>query len=167
MEEFPINFDHLDIKENDKLEQIEEKTVDLVLNAYEEKLNYQKEIIKTINPSNNDEKALNIIKEVIRSVLIRKIDEAWQKHLLHIDHLRSDVSLRAIGQRDPLIEFKHEAFKLFSEFSQKLKIETSLDLFRFEMVPPERQKLQDTISKLQMHTQKSFVEDDDTNRGKY
>lgn len=79
-----------------------------------------------------------IISEVIRSVFIRRIDKLWQEHLLHIDHLRTEVSLRTVGQKDPLLEFKHEAFALFDAFSLKLKSEIALALFKFTMVLPEQ-----------------------------
>ncbi|HEY5260328.1 MAG TPA: hypothetical protein VIJ46_06740, partial [Rhabdochlamydiaceae bacterium] len=74
----------------------------------------------------------------IRNILIRNIDTLWQEHLLNIDHLRSEVHLRAIGQKDPLQEFKHEAFALFDSLSLKIKLEIAHALFKFEMVVPER-----------------------------
>ena len=88
--------------------------------------------------------------------MIRKIDTLWQDHLLHVDHLRTDVSLSTVAQKDPLIVFKQESFTLFDTFSQNLKMEIASDLFRFEMVAP-KESLQDTIKHLQLHTQKSFV----------
>ena len=51
-----------------------------------------------------------------------------------------DVNLRTVGQRDPLLEFKHEAFSLFKEFSQSVRTEIAQDLFRFEifLAPPSQ-----------------------------
>ena len=73
-----------------------------------------------------------------------------------MDHLRNDVNLRTVGQRDPLMEFKHESFNLFQTFSEKLKLEIARDLFRFEMVPQpppaeklQRENLQQVLSKMQ------------------
>ena len=51
-----------------------------------------------------------------------------------MDHLRSDVTLRAVGQRDPLTEFKHEAFALFDELSRNLRTEIARSIFRFEIM---------------------------------
>ena len=56
-----------------------------------------------------------------------------------IDHLRTEVHLRSVGQKDPLLEFKHEAFALFDSFSLKIKIEIAHALFKFEMMAPPRQ----------------------------
>jgi preprotein translocase subunit SecA len=89
--------------------------------------------------------------------MLKTIDQLWQEHLLSIDHLRSDVGLRAVGQKDPLLEFKHEAFRLFDELSQRIQMNISKDLFRFELVPPQEQRMQDSLRSLQMHTQKNFV----------
>ncbi len=58
-----------------------------------------------------------VLREVIRSLLIRNIDRLWQEHLLNIDHLRTEVHLRSVGQKDPLLEFKHEAFALFDSLT--------------------------------------------------
>jgi preprotein translocase subunit SecA len=73
----------------------------------------------------------------VRNLLIRNIDHLWQEHLLNIDHLRTEVGLRVIGQKDPLLEFKHEAFALFDTLSLRIKTEIGHALFKFEMVVPD------------------------------
>lgn len=105
-----------------------------VIDTFDEKLNYQKDIISKL--SEDPEKLLN---DIVRDIIISEIDLLWQKHLLAIDHLRADVNLRAVGQRDPLTEFKHEAFYLFENFSKKLKLEIAKKLFTFQMIPPKKQ----------------------------
>ena len=155
MAHFPVTFDAEELSDLSSLEEAENKASNKVLDTFEIKLKHQKEIVSGVNK--DEEKANTIIKEVIRSLLIQKIDELWQEHLLSIDHLRSEISLRVVGQKDPLIEFKHEAFRLFNQFSQNLKMSVSKDLFRFEMISPEQKRMQDMIAQLQLHTQKSFV----------
>jgi preprotein translocase subunit SecA len=154
MMHFPVTFDSQDFVNNKDISEIEEKATEKINQAFDEKLKYQKDLIAQVN---TEEKATKILKEVVRSLLVRKIDDLWQAHLLSIDHLRSDVSLRSIGQKDPLVEFKHEAFHSFELFSKKLKMDVSADLFRFEMISPEQKKLQDTIKDLQLHTNQSFI----------
>jgi len=78
-----------------------------------------------------------ILREVVRNILIRSIDRKWQQHLLHIDYLRTEVNLRVVGQKDPLLEFKHEAFVLFDALSETLKSEIAHSLFKFQMMIPE------------------------------
>ena len=81
----------------------------------------------------------DVLKEVMRNLLIRSIDKLWQEYLLHIDHLRTEVYLRAVGQKDPLLEFKQEAFVLFETFSYQLKAEIANAVFKFRMALPEDQ----------------------------
>jgi preprotein translocase subunit SecA len=81
--------------------------------------------------------------------LIRIVDKKWQEHLLQIDHLRNEVGIRAIGQKDPLQEFKQESFHLFSEFREKLKLEFAHGLFSFEMMLPQSEELKRSIERVQ------------------
>ena len=95
--------------------------------------------------------------EAIRNIMIRKIDQLWQEHLLRMDHLRSDVNLRTVGQRDPLMEFKHDAFVFFEEFSRTLRTEVAQDLFRFEIIMRAPPNLQEMLASLQLEATRSFV----------
>jgi preprotein translocase subunit SecA len=52
--------------------------------------------------------------QVERSLLLQILDQTWKEHLLALDHLRQGINLRAYGQRDPLNEYKREAFQLFA-----------------------------------------------------
>ncbi|MCH2059138.1 MAG: preprotein translocase subunit SecA [Verrucomicrobiales bacterium] len=65
-----------------------------------------------------------------RSVLLGGIDRLWQEHLYNMDALREGVHLRAHGQKDPLIEYKTEAFAVFQELMENIKSEVLVNLFR-------------------------------------
>jgi preprotein translocase subunit SecA len=56
-----------------------------------------------------------------KSVLLQTLDQVWKEHLLALDHLRQGIGLRAYGQRDPLNEYKREAFALFNGMLDDLK----------------------------------------------
>jgi preprotein translocase subunit SecA len=56
-----------------------------------------------------------------KSVLLQTLDQVWKEHLLALDHLRQGIGLRAYGQRDPLNEYKREAFALFNGLLDDLK----------------------------------------------
>jgi preprotein translocase subunit SecA len=56
-----------------------------------------------------------------RSLLLQILDQTWKEHLLALDHLRQGINLRAYAQRDPLNEYKHEAFVLFQEMLNHLR----------------------------------------------
>ena len=90
--------------------------------------------------------------------MLRRIDQLWQEHLLGVDHLRSDVHMRTVGQKDPLLEFKHESFSLFEKFSDQLRLDISRDLFRFEMMPQSaQQRLQQQLAMLQRGQQRPAI----------
>src|SRR5207247_7940897 len=55
------------------------------------------------------------LKEVERFTILSAIDRLWQEHLYDMDSLRHSIGLRSYGQRDPLVEYKAEAFKMFDE----------------------------------------------------
>ena len=71
------------------------------------------------------EKAANYGAEIMRmaekSILLQILDQAWKDHLLQLDHLRQGIGLRAYGQRDPLNEYKREAFELFEGLLRDLR----------------------------------------------
>ncbi|MBS0538679.1 MAG: preprotein translocase subunit SecA [Proteobacteria bacterium] len=60
-------------------------------------------------------------RQVEKSVLMQIFDQNWKDHLLHLDHLRQGIGLRAYGQKDPLNEYKREAFNLFSDLLTSLR----------------------------------------------
>jgi len=136
MTHFPVTFDEgVFDDEYLTIEQIEEIVVQKVLQAFRYKLDLEKEAIATFQRSSEKETdPLPILKEVIYSLLLRNIDTLWKEHLLAIDHLRTEVNMRVVGQKDPLLEFKHEAFTHFGRFTRELKLKISHALFKFEMI---------------------------------
>lgn len=135
---FPV---HLDAEG-----EVEKNGLTKIVDAFQKKLLYQRELLVTFRTDlTTAEKAQNVIQEVVRSLIIRKTDAHWQEHLLAIDHLRSDVHMRTVGQKDPLLEFKHESFALFESFSIRLRQEIARDLFRFELMPQQRPSIQEQI----------------------
>jgi preprotein translocase subunit SecA len=70
------------------------------------------------------------LKEVERYTILSAIDKLWQEHLYEMDSLRHSIYLRGHGQRDPLIEYKVEAFKIFDELMVNIKSEICHNIFR-------------------------------------
>jgi preprotein translocase subunit SecA len=56
----------------------------------------------------------DVMRQIERQVMLRLIDQRWREHLHEMDHLREGINLRAMGQKDPLIEWQREGFDLFS-----------------------------------------------------
>ncbi len=65
-----------------------------------------------------------------RYIILNAIDRLWQEHLYAMDSLREAVYLRAYGQKDPLIEYKTEAYDMFTELMANIKSEILHNLFR-------------------------------------
>jgi preprotein translocase subunit SecA len=63
----------------------------------------------------------DVWRQVEKSVLMQLFDQSWKDHLLHLDHLRQGIGLRAYGQKDPLNEYKREAFNLFNDLLTGLR----------------------------------------------
>ncbi|MCH6590453.1 MAG: preprotein translocase subunit SecA [Proteobacteria bacterium] len=83
------------------------------------------------------EKAANYGPEIMRSVekslLLQILDQVWKEHLLTLDHLRQGIGLRAYAQRDPLNEYKREAFSLFKAMLEHLRERVTLVLCHIEL----------------------------------
>ena len=80
-----------------------------------------------------------IMRGLEKQILLLVLDRQWKDHLLSLDHLRQGVQLRAYGQRDPLIEYKREAFNLFETMLGEVREETISLLSRIELRPQQAQ----------------------------
>ena len=78
-------------------------------------------------------------RQVEKSVLMQLFDQSWKDHLLHLDHLRQGIGLRAYGQKDPLNEYKREAFNLFNDLLTNLReqVVTLLATLQLRMDAPQ------------------------------
>ena len=100
---------------------------DISLWAGEEGVADQEILDRLLEASNRRlaEKAANYGSELFRmaekSILLQVIDQQWKDHLLALDHLRQGINLRAYAQRDPLNEYKREAFNLFDEMLESVR----------------------------------------------
>ena len=78
-----------------------------------------------------------------KSILLQLLDQQWKDHLLNLDHLRQGIWLRAHGQRDPLNEYKREAFEMFDEMLTRVRESVTVVLSHIEVrlgPPPEEQQ---------------------------
>jgi preprotein translocase subunit SecA len=79
------------------------------------------------------------MRQVEKNFLLRMVDEQWREHLTHLDHLKNVIGLRGYGQRDPLNEYKTEAFSLFEKLIGELRSNVTRWLLtvEFQFAPPE------------------------------
>jgi len=73
-----------------------------------------------------------------RRIILDIVDQQWKDHLLSLDHLKEGIGLRGYGQKDPLVEFKKEAFVLFEDMMARIDNETIRYLFHIQMQQAER-----------------------------
>ena len=78
--------------------------------------------------------------EVIRFIFLHVLDSAWKEHLLAMDELRRGIGLRAIGQKDPLLEYQFESYNLFTEMTERVRLNIAEYLFRVSVVKEEESK---------------------------
>jgi preprotein translocase subunit SecA len=76
-----------------------------------------------------------LLRDLERHVYLFTLDEHWRDHLYELDHLKGGIGLRAYGQRDPLIEYKKEAFTLFETLLREVREDFVQRLFRVQVEP--------------------------------
>ena len=143
MTHFPINVEESDLTGLDTAGIIEKIKLKIA-RQFETKMRFHIDEIDSLHddatfPEEYKTSPDSLLNEILRNILIRTLDRMWQEHLLHVDHLRTEVSLRVIGQKDPLIEFKHEAFALFERLISDIALEISHAVFRFQVAMPKPQ----------------------------
>ncbi len=75
-----------------------------------------------------------ILRKLEKLVMLNVIDNRWREHLLEMDYLKEGIGLRAYGQKDPIVEFKHEAYNLFKDLIEEIKVDTVRLLFNAKVV---------------------------------
>jgi preprotein translocase subunit SecA len=81
------------------------------------------------------------MRELERMIMLQIIDSQWKDHLLNVDHLKEGIGLRGYAQKDPLIEYKKESFRLFEELQTRIDDEVIKFLFLFH--PVEEQEIEE------------------------
>ena len=89
----------------------------------------------------------NQSKEIEKRILLQSIDMNWKSHIQYLEQLRQVVGLRSYGQRDPLIEYKKEAFDLFSNLLEKLKLDYIKVLMNLKVVVQPQKTKEDNVKK--------------------
>lgn len=84
-----------------------------------------------------DELTPEILRQIERHVMLSVIDNHWKDHLYEMDYLREGIGLRAIGQRDPLTEYKNEAFTAFQEMIEGIQEQFVRYIFHVEIAPQQ------------------------------
>ncbi len=132
-----------------KFENIYEKIKDFALEAYKEHeiqtVEFYNKIGKQYELNFNEQipfSADNVMRTMEKDILLRVVDNRWIDHLHNIDMLREGIGLRAYGQKNPLLEYKKEAYDLFNNMMYDIQSETVKHLYRtkfgIQIVAPEQ-----------------------------
>ncbi|MEF9437218.1 MAG: SEC-C domain-containing protein, partial [Candidatus Mariimomonas ferrooxydans] len=111
-----------DTEKTNNIEELHQRLSDEVKEAYENK---GKEI------------GSEILRYMEKVVMLQVVDLQWKDHLLSMDHLKEGIGLRGYGQRDPLVEYKKEAFEAFSAMSGRIASEVVSRLFKMQIAKGE------------------------------
>jgi len=119
----------------------EENEINKILNLNDE--NFEKEIKnKFLNKRSERERVLGKDQaiELEKKILLQLVDQNWKSHIQYLEQLRGFVGLRSYGNRDPLVEYKKEAFSLFENLLFKLKSDLTTVLLNLAIVEEGEQK---------------------------
>ncbi|MEO0141925.1 MAG: preprotein translocase subunit SecA [candidate division WOR-3 bacterium] len=115
----------------EKMEKIkQEELLDLLLERAKERLNFRKQ-----------EFGADVFNEMLKFILLGTLDSRWRDHLYALDALREGINLRAYAQKDPLVEYKQESFRMFDELLRDMARDVSGLVFRAAPRPVERKPL--------------------------
>ena len=123
--------------QNLRFEAIYDKLKDFALQSYRdhetEVINFYNQVVAQYDTEAVPQEAFsdnNVIRNLEKDILLRVVDNKWIDHLHNIDMLREGIGLRAYGQKDPLIEYKREAYDLFNKMMYEIQGDTVKHLFR-------------------------------------
>ncbi len=119
---FPISFDDLELGSL-SWDEMKQTILDRITDAYDRK---QKSLGE------------EMMRYLERSIMLHVIDSRWKDHLYEMDSLKEGIQLRAYGQRDPLVEYQHEGFRMFSDMIQRIKEEIVEFIFKVQAIQEER-----------------------------
>lgn len=95
------------------------------------------------------EVSTDIMQSLKRVIILRMVDSKWMSHLDNMDELRQGIGLRAYGQKDPLVEYKLEAFSMFQQMIEEIKQDVVKYIFKVQVVSEPRVT---STAKVQVHT---------------
>jgi len=116
---YPVQFQAADLQDAVTSEELTERILEEVNAAYEAK---------------EAEVTPDVMRQLERMVLMSVIDTKWREHLYEMDYLEEGIHLRAYGQRDPLTEYRREAFAMFDEMKTSIRDEFVRYIFHVELV---------------------------------
>ncbi|NOY64797.1 MAG: preprotein translocase subunit SecA [Nitrospirae bacterium] len=107
-----------DIEDIIGIEALREKIREDIVKAYEKK---------------EEEIGAELLRYIERIIMLQVVDNQWKDHLLAMDHLKEGIGLRGYGQKDPLVEYKREAYEMFAQMTERIKSEVLTRVFKVQI----------------------------------
>lgn len=117
----------------DEKSQYELKTKSLKLKAQDELTKFLQKLVFDVYQQREKTLGEEIVREMERHIYLNTIDKLWMDHLDAVDDLREGIGLRGYAQKDPLVEYKAEAFQMFERLTQQIKYEVVRKIFRIQV----------------------------------
>ena len=139
---FPLGLSENELADDPSTDALTNLVLNKVRDAYQLKANLE-------NPES--------LKDLEKHLVLQSIDQHWQEYLRSMDSLRESIGLQAYGQRDPLVEYKREAYSLFMDLMEKIYEEVANRLFRSATSVDAMEEFFKTLSGLRMPSQESSL----------
>ena len=130
-----------DIKASNNTKRLEKLGIEVFIGQRKSNILNAKIIVVSTAISKN-----NIELIEAKKIFLQIIDFSWRSHLQYLEQLRQVIGLRSYGQRDPLIEYKKEAFNLFSNLLEKLKLDYVTILMNLKVITEEKSSNEERVN---------------------
>ncbi|NWF97778.1 MAG: preprotein translocase subunit SecA [Nitrospirae bacterium] len=104
--------------------------------------------VKNTYKAKEQEAGSDLMRYLERIIMLQVIDTQWKDHLLGMDHLKEGIGLRGYGQKDPLVEYKKEAFEVFSAMSARISTEVLTRLFKIQI--QKKETIREPVKQIRM-----------------
>lgn len=122
---FAVTYPSTQIEKLNSLGELKDALISAIKDTYEKK---------------ESEIGSGMMRYIEKMIMLQVVDTQWKDHLLGMDHLKEGIGLRGYGQRDPLTEYKKEAFDVFAEMTDRIAIETLSRIFKIQIRKEEAVK---------------------------
>ena len=139
---FPLGLHEKDLPEERNVDTLTDLVLDRVKQAYDLKAGHE------------EPEALHRLEQ---HLILQAVDEHWQEYLRNMDSLREGIGLRAYGQRDPLVEYKREAYNLFMDLMDRIYEEIAIAMFRSATSVDAMEDFFQSLSGMQVHSEASAL----------
>jgi preprotein translocase subunit SecA len=135
------------------------KSISAEIEKQDNKQEFLEKVLMDVYDKREKDVGERVMRDIEKYAYLGSIDHLWMDHIDHIDDLREGVTLRAYGQRDPLVVFKNEAYNMFETLIDKVDEELSHRIFRVGVGIPQPEVSQSLMSENLDLTDKTGVAD--------